>query len=381
MKSAAMLTLEAFKRKTPDVVHQLSQFVEIESPTSEKGAVDKAGEWIARQLNSLNAQVEFARQTQVGDHLIGRWDPRTDEKGILLLCHFDTVHPLGTLQTSPCIQHEGKLFGPGVQDMKSGIVLLLAAVQTLQENDAWPDRPVIALFTTDEETGSLTSRPLIESLARRAGVVFCLEPSLTNGALKTWRKGVGDFEILVRGHAVHAGAAHVDGRNAIEELAHQVIRVQGWTDYKRGTTLNVGQIQGGTASNVVPASARAVVDLRVMIPEEAERIQRQMKALQPVLSGTAIEVRGGLNRPPMPRDERMVATFEKARGIAAQLGISLEEGGTGGGSDANFVAPLGIPVLDGLGAVGEGQHSENEFVWIDRLAERAALLAALLTEW
>jgi glutamate carboxypeptidase len=208
-----------------------------------------------------------------------------------------------------------------------------------------------------------------------------MEPSLPGGALKTWRKGVGDYEVIVRGRAAHAGAAHSEGINAIEELAHQIVKIQGWTNYDLGTTLNTGRIQGGTASNVVPAEARAVVDLRVLKPEEAARIEEQFHTLQPFLDGTTIEVRGSLNRPPMPRDARMVATFQKAQRLASGLGLSLQEGGTGGGSDANFVAPLGVPVLDGLGAIGDGQHSDREYILIDRLPERVALLAALLNGW
>jgi glutamate carboxypeptidase len=265
--------------------------------------------------------------------------------------------------------------------MKAGITAFLGAAGILRQHGAWPERPVTALFTTDEEAGSLTSRPLIEALARQSALVLCLEPCLADGSLKTWRKGIGDFEILARGRSAHAGAAHDQGRNAIEELAHQILRIQSWTDYEHGTTLSVGTVQGGTVTNVVPDEARAEVDLRVMTREEGERITRQMLSLHPVLEGTSLEVRGGLNRPPMPRDERMAATFRKAQEIARGLGLEVGEGGTGGGSDANFVAPLGVPVLDGLGPLGDGQHTGQEYVVIESLPERAALLGALLTSW
>jgi glutamate carboxypeptidase len=265
--------------------------------------------------------------------------------------------------------------------MKGGIVIGLTALATLAEAHQLPSRPVTALFTTDEEIGSPNSRSLIEALARQSALVLVLEPAMPDGAIKTWRKGVGDFVITVRGRAAHAGGAHQKGRNAIEELARQVLAIQKLTDYDQGTTLNVGIIRGGTATNVVPEEAVAEIDLRVMKPGEAERIIAALQALKPTLDGTTIEVSGELNRPPMPTDERMKATFEKARILAAGIGLEVRAGGTGGASDANFVAPLGIPVLDGLGAVGDGEHSEREFIFKKSLPERAKLLATLLCEW
>jgi glutamate carboxypeptidase len=244
-----------------------------------------------------------------------------------------------------------------------------------------PIRPVTALFTSDEEIGSPTSRPVIETLARQSALVLVLEPSMPDGAVKTWRKGVGDFIVTVHGRAAHAGSDHLIGRNAIEELAHQVLVIQNLTDYDQGTTLNVGIIRGGTATNVVPDEATAEVDLRMMKPCETERILAALNALKPVLDGTTIEVSGELNRPPMPCDDMMKATFEKARSISARIGMEIRAGGTGGASDANFVAPLGVPVLDGLGAVGDGAHSEREFILKDSLPERAELLATILCEW
>jgi len=375
-----MIPIHIYQQKTADFVALLRRLVELESPTADKAAVDRAGAFLAGELERLGARVERVPQSTAGDHLIARWG-EPGRGGFLTLCHFDTVHPVGMLQENPCREQDGKLYGPGAQDMKGGIAALLGAVQVLQEQGAMPARPLTALFTTDEESGSLTSRPLIESLAREAELVLCLEPCLPDGSLKTWRKGIGDFELVVRGRSAHAGAAHAEGRNAIEELAHQVLRIQGWTDYARGTTLNVGRISGGTVTNVVPDEARAEIDLRVMQPQEAERIAGLFRSLTPVLEGTSLEVSGGLNRPPMPRDERMLATFKRAQEIGRLLGLELGEGGTGGGSDANFVAPLGVPVLDGLGPLGDGQHTGQEYLVIDSLPERAALLGALLTEW
>ncbi len=265
-------------------------------------------------------------------------------------------------------------------DMKGGIVVALAAISAALESGKLR-RPITALFTSDEETGSASSRPLIEALAREAALVLVLEPGLPDGSVKTWRKGVGDFMVTVHGRAAHAGGDHEKGRNAIEEMAHQVLAIQKMTDYSKGTTLNVGVIHGGTVINVVPAEAVIQVDVRVMQSGEAERILAALKALQPVLEGTSLEVSGELNRPPMPFDETMKATFEKAKAIAAKSGLEIKAGGTGGASDANFVAPLGIPVLDGLGPAGDGEHSEREFIFKDSLVERARLLEALLCEW
>jgi glutamate carboxypeptidase len=377
-----MLSIEDFKLRNTDLVELLVRLVEIESPTTDKAAVDQVGAVVAAELRQLGAAVTIRETVEAGNQVLGRWDPTgRDEIGILILCHMDTVYSLGTLARQPCRQVDGRLMGPGTMDMKGSIAMLLTALRAFREMGAWPARPITALFTSDEETGSDTSRALIESLAQRAELVLCLEPCLPDGSLKTWRKGVGDFEITVRGKAAHAGADHERGRNAIEELANQILAIQKLTDYAQGTTVNVGVVAGGSRSNVVPDFARAHVDLRVMTAAEGDRITTWMQQLKPVLHGTSIAVSGGINRPPMPRDARMAATFERARGIAGRLGLTISEGGTGGGSDANFVAPLGVPVLDGLGALGNGAHSEREHVLIASLPERTALLAALLSDW
>ena len=374
-----MLSVLDFVERTGDTVALLKRLVEVESPSTDKGAIDRLGLVVADELRRLGAGVTIDEQVAAGNHVVGRWGAGHD--GILLLFHMDTVYDLGTLAGQPCVEVNGRLMGPGVIDMKASIAIALTAFAALQEKRQWPPRPVTALFTSDEEIGSETSRALIERLARESSLVLCLEPSLPDGSLKTWRKGVGGYEIIARGQAAHAGADHERGRNAIEELAHHVLAAQGLTDYGRGTTLNVGVIGGGSRSNVVPDQARAVVDVRVMTADEGERVSEWMRSLKPVLPGTSLEVRGGINRPPMPRDERMIATFSRAQAIAGALGLKIGEGGTGGGSDANFVAPLGVPVLDGLGAVGNGAHSEREHVVISSLPERAALLAGILSEW
>jgi len=359
--------------------------------------VDRVGAIVAEEARKLGALVEIIPNTKTGDHVLSRFpspfstersvskveavrEARGEgEKPILLLCHMDTVFPLGTLSKFPYREVDEKIFGPGTLDMKAGIVISLAAIEEVQNQGV--SRPVTLLCTSDEETGSHTSRDLIEILARESGLVLVLEGGLMDGSLKTWRKGVGGFTVISKGRAAHAGGEHERGRNAIEEMAHQVIAIQKLTDYSKQTTLNVGVIQGGTVSNVVPEEAKIKVDVRVMQPGEWERIESEMMNLKPVLDGTRIEIRGGLNRPPMPFDETMKAAFEKAKVIAAAIGMELKSGGSGGGSDANFVAPLGVPVLDGLGAIGEGYHSEREYIFAESLVERTRLLAALLKEW
>ena len=367
----------------------LKRLVETESPSADKAAVDRVGAIIADEARRLGADVQNVPVNEAGDHIIARFSlsgaegeaaDAGEQKPVLLLCHMDTVFPHGTLEKMPYREADGKIFGPGVLDMKAGIVISLAAIEALQKNGGLI-RPITLLCTSDEEVGSLTSEDLIKELAQKSELVLVMESALLDGSLKTWRKGVGEFLVKVKGRAAHAGGAHEDGRNAIEEMSHQVLAIQKMTDYALGTTLNVGVMQGGAVSNVVPEEAIAQVDVRVMQPGEWERVKAEMRALKPVLDGTSLEITGGLNRPPMPFDETMKATFEKAKAIAAEVGIELKAGGSGGGSDANFVAPLGIPVLDGLGAIGEGLHSEREFIFADSLQERAKLLAALLQNW
>jgi glutamate carboxypeptidase len=375
-----MLNVHDFEGKTGDILALLRRLAEVESPSYDKTSVDRFADLLEVELKELGGRVTRNRQPIRGDHLVVEWGDKVDRQ-ILLLCHMDTVHPIGSLARMPLVERASCLYGPGVEDMKAGIAMLIIAIKTLREKQAWPSRPITALFTSDEEIGSETSRELIQSLARQSTLVLCLEPGMPDGSLKTWRKGVGDFELIARGRAAHAGTDHQIGLNAIEELAHQILEIQKMTDYEKGTTLNVGVVNGGTRPNVVPAEARALIDLRVMDPAEGERISQMLLTLKPVIEGVSLTVAGGLNRPPMPRDARMIQTFQKAQNIAARLNITLTEGGTGGGSDANFVAPLGVPVLDGLGARGDGAHSEREHIDIASLPERTALLAALLTEW
>ncbi len=372
-------TLDDFRANTAEMVATLRRLAGIESPTTDKAAVDRFSAVLAAELQPLGAALTFHHQARAGDHLEARWGEGSG--GLLVLCHMDTVHELGTLARLPVRESDGKLYGPGVEDMKGGLVVLLAALRGLQARQLKPARPLTALFTSDEETGSATSRALIEQLARASAAAFCLEPALAGGALKTARKGTGSLDLLARGRAAHAGADHGQGRNAIEELAHHILAAQRLTDYARGTTANVGVIRGGTRPNVVPDEARAEVDLRVTSAAEAERLRAWAASVRPVLEGTTISAAINFDRPPMPRDATMAATFQKAQAIATRLGLNLGEGSTGGGSDANFVAALGVPVLDGLGVQGDGAHSEHEYMLIDSLPVQAALLAELLRVW
>lgn len=369
--------LAYLQRRQDDMVAHLVQLAEMESPSTDKAAVDHLGVMLADQLRGLGAFVETLPQADAGDHLRARWGE--GPSGVLLLCHMDTVWDVGTLARMPVRVADGRLYGPGVFDMKGGIVNALWAMRALRELNLMPRRRITLLITSDEEVGSITSRALIETEAVAHEAVYVLEPAHPpHGSLKTWRKGVGMYRVRTRGVAAHAGAAHDQGVNAIEELAYHILAIQALTDYETGTTVNVGVVGGGTRSNVVPEEAWADVDLRVMNQAEAARVDRFMRSLTPRLPGAAVEVSGGLNRPPMVRTPATVALFQRAAAIAAELGFSVDETGTGGGSDGNFTAALGVPTLDGLGVTGDGSHAQHEHVILSSLPERAALLAGML---
>jgi glutamate carboxypeptidase len=293
----------------------------------------------------------------------------------------DTVWPLGTLALRPVRIEDGKLYGPGVLDMKAGIVIAMTALQGMADLGLRPAAPIVLLCTGDEEIGTHESRGLLEAQARQSRLVLCLEPSIPGGALKTSRKGTGSFHVRTIGRAAHAGANHKNGINAIEEMAHHILALQTLTDYSLGTTVNVGTIQGGIAPNVVPDICEASVDFRITQTSEVGRLFQAAAALQPHHPEAQVEVDSELNRPPMPRDALMAATFAKAQAIALRHGWELGEGSVGGASDANFTAALKIPTLDGLGADGDGFHAAHEHVLISSLPQRAALLAVLLSEW
>jgi glutamate carboxypeptidase len=373
-----------FASQETELLARLQELVAIESPSEDKTAVDRMAERVADLMAAAGGRVERLARREVGDLVLGLWGSSAPEAyQILLLCHMDTVWPLGTLAAHPPRLEGDRFYGPGAYDMKAGIVIALAAIQSLQAvGAARPlERRIAWLCTSDEEIGSHHSRAVIEELAAQSELVLCLEPSLPGRVMKTARKGVGDFTIRARGKAAHAGADHHKGVNAIQEMAYQITILQGFTDYESGTTVNVGQIQGGTASNVVPAECVIVVDFRVSQKGEAERLMRAVQSLQPVLPGAELEISGELNRPPMERDARMIAAYEKARVIAARQGLDQREASTGGASDANFTAALGVPTLDGLGADGDGGHALHEHVLVSSLPLQATVLAAILSEW
>lgn len=346
-----------------------------ESPSDDKGAVDGCGAELERRLTDIGARVERLRQKDRGDHLRAEFGGTGHQ--VLVLGHFDTVWPVGQLERMPLAERDGRLHGPGVFDMKSGVAVAMLALRALREH-AGTDANVVMLLTTDEEVGSGTSRTIIESEARRSSAVLVLEPSLPGGAAKTSRKGCGEFELLVRGVAAHAGLDPGKGASAILELARQIERIATMQDLSRGVSTNVGIVAGGTRPNVVAAEARATIDVRVPTMSEAASVEAALRGLTPTIEGTRIELSGGFDRPPLERTEAVVRLFNEARAVAASLGRELQEGGAGGGSDGNFTAALGVPTLDGLGPAGDGAHALHEHVVVSDLTWRAAFVAGLI---
>jgi glutamate carboxypeptidase len=385
--SQSVLTYLAFcQQHEREMLSLLRHMVEMESPSDDKAAVDRMGAFLAEAFERLGAKVTFYPQEVAGNHLkaefsggaSGGASDRADAKPVLLLGHFDTVWPMGTLAKMPFQIQDGRAFGPGVYDMKAGIAMMFFALRALKESGA-AHRPVTILLDTDEEVGSTTGRPIVEATAKDCEAVLVLEPSQgPQGHLKTSRKGVGDVTIRVRGRASHSGVDFEKGRSAIVELARQLLEIVKFTDLSRGITVNPGVIQGGTRSNVIAAEAWAEVDLRIARAADAAELEKKFAALKPVDPECSIELSGGINRPPMERTEGTVRLFDVAKEIAAGMGWKLEESSTGGGSDGNFTSALGIPTLDGLGAPGEGAHASNESVVVQELPQRTALLAALI---
>jgi glutamate carboxypeptidase len=370
-----------FETQTEYMLTTLRELVEIESPSHDKAAVDRMGETVGELLKTISARVERLPRERVGDIVLGHWEGGSSARSILLLCHMDTVWPVGTLAKQPIRVEEGRLYGPGAFDMKAGIVIALTALRGLQDLGLRCVAPVAVLCNGDEEIGSRSSRGLIEELAAASGLVICLEPTVPGGALKTFRKGGGSYTVRAKGRAAHAGADHEKGVNAIEEMAHQVLALQALTDYEKGTTVNVGVISGGSATNVVPEECQIRVDVRITSQEEAERIDQVIRTLHPQVPGNKLTVDGGLGRPPMLRDALMVRTFGQVQRIANRHGLTVAEGSTGGGSDGSLAAAMGAPTLDGMGADGDGGHAAHEHVKIASLPTKAALLAAILSEW
>ena len=354
----------------------IETLVAIESPSDDPAAVNRCGDELTARLEAIGGQVTRVPSAGAADHLRASFG--AGARQILLLGHFDTVWPIGQLARMPLKRAGGRLHGPGVFDMKAGIGLAMLATRAVLERHAPGDSRIVMLWTTDEEIGSRTSRALIETEATKSDAVLVCEPSLPGGALKTSRKGVGQFEMIARGIAAHAGLDPGKGVSAVRELARQILAIDDLQDPANGVTLTVGVVSGGTRANVVPAEARATIDARAVTRADADRVQRTMRSLQPYLPGARLEVTGGFDRPPLERTAAVERLFEAAKSAAAEIGIDLKEGSAGGGSDGNLTAALGVPTLDGFGAIGDGAHALHEHVEIDALVPRAATIAGLL---
>jgi glutamate carboxypeptidase len=354
----------------------IEALVAIESPSDDAAAVNRCGAELASRLDAMGGKITRVPSAAAGEHLRASFG--NGPRQILLLGHFDTVWPVGQLARMPLKRDGGKLFGPGAFDMKAGIGLAMLATRAVIDRGALDACQIVMLWTTDEEIGSKTSRALIEAEATRSEAVLVLEPSLPNGGLKTSRKGVGQFEMIARGVSAHAGLDPGKGVSAVRELARQIIAIEDLQDPAAGVTLMVGVVSGGTRVNVVPAEARATIDARAITRADADRVQRTMRSLKPITPGAAVEVTGGFERPPLERTAAVERLFNEAKSVAAEIGIELKEGSAGGGSDGNFTAALGVPTLDGFGAIGDGAHAIHEHVEIDALVPRAATIAGLL---
>lgn len=367
--------LEYCERHAADTLETIETLARLESPSTDKAAVDRCGSALAGILREAGAEVETIRQAERGNHLHARFGGAG--RPVLLLGHFDTVWPVGALDRMPIRRDGDRLHGPGTFDMKGGIAIGIAALRALRgAGTAHP--PVTMLWTADEEIGSGTSRAAIESEARTARAVLVLEPSLPGGALKTARKGCGQYDLLVYGVAAHAGLDPGKGASAIHELAAQIASIERLQDLDRGITLNAGVVSGGTRPNVVAEEARATIDVRARTLADAARVDAALRALHPTRAGTRLSVQGGFERPPMERTDGVARLFSLAANVAKAIGRELQEGSAGGGSDGNFTAALGVPTLDGLGALGDGAHAAHEHVDIPSLPWRAALVAGLI---
>ena len=375
--------LAGARRKEPSLVELTRRLVLAESPSDSKPAVDACVALVSAHAKSLGARIKLHRQRGYGDIFEARFGPPSGRnnrgpKPILLLGHLDTVWPLGTLKHMPCRIRNCRLFGPGTLDMKAGVAMALTAIQMLAETSLL-NRQIVLLLNSDEEIGSTVSRPITEQIASQCSAVYVLEPA-QDLAYKTARKGTGNWRIEIQGVAAHAGVDFSKGASALRELARVIDTVSCWTDLKRGLTVSAGLAGGGSKTNVIPASAWVEFDVRVARKSDGPRIERKFAALTPTDKRCSLTVTGGINRPPMERTRGTVRLYRQARSLAAELGLDLPEAATGGASDGNFTSALGVPTLDGMGAVGEGAHAAHESILIAHLAPRTALLAALLVQ-
>ncbi len=371
--------LEYFRGRQDEMLELLTEMVKRESFTRDKAMVDRLVDFLERQLNSLGADaVQRFPQDEAGDFLKATWNINSSGQPYLFMVHIDTVHPIGSLSSMPIRREGRRYYGPGALDMKAGLVIVLEAIQALRERDQLPDRPIHLLITTDEEIGSPQSEALIKALAADCALVLVTEPATKEGAIKTWRKGGGKYELIVEGRASHAGIAPQEGINAIIEFAQQALEINRLNDLKYGTSVSVTMVEGGSAGNVIPAHVRAHIDTRVLTLEAMDNLHAALTALYPKMPGATVTCARQHGRPPM---ERRPGLFEKAAAIGERYGVTIYEAGTGGGSDGNFTAAMGIPTLDGLGAHGDGAHASHEHVIIDSMPRQATLVAAILLEW
>ena len=370
--------LSYFESRQDALLETIREFVEVESPSDNKVATDRMGAILADKFAALGGHPHLHRAEEYGDNLQIEFPGVGNGKPVLLIGHFDTVYPLGTLPDMPCRIDNGRLLGPGVLDMKAGIALMLFAIEALQTWEGRLPRPVTVFLVTDEEVGSYSSRKITEDLARKSTGVLVLEPAAGRGAVKTARKGVGEYTLTVTGIASHAGLDPGNGHSAILELARQIGIISKLNDLKSGVSVNPGVIRGGTRTNVVAAEAVAEIDVRIKSAKQAAGLNRKLRALKPFDKRCKLSMEGGINRLPMERNAGVIALYKKAQAIAKQIDWKLEEAAVGGGSDGNFTAALGIPTLDGLGAVGEGAHAIHEHIIISELPRRALLLAGLI---
>ncbi|MBZ5528658.1 MAG: M20 family metallopeptidase [Acidobacteriia bacterium] len=374
------LFLQLLVPRLPEMTQTLQRLVVAESPSLEKAVADRCAQLLSSEWRQRGARVELLRSKTRGDHVRAVVEPSAGKSTgqILVLGHYDTVYGSGTLRKMPFRIRGGKAYGPGAFDMKGGIVQALFALEALQQARVRLRKRIVFLWTSDEEVGSENSEGLIQKEARRSDAALVLEPSYgPKGLLKTSRKGVGFKELIVHGKSSHAGLAPEEGVNAVHEMALQILRIAKWTDLRRGISASVNVIEGGTRTNVIPDRVRAMIDLRALTLADMRKLEKQLAALRPESRGARIEIRKGSSRAPLER-KMTTALFARARHLAAQMGISLGECSVGGGSDGNITASLGVPTLDGLGAVGSGAHSADEHLLLRTMPERAALLAALL---
>lgn len=371
--------LRYFESRLASQIETIREFVEIESPSDNKPACDRISGLLAEKFALIGGRPQLHRAEEFGDNLQIDFPGSTNQKPVLLLGHFDTVYPLGTLPSMPFRKENGKLYGPGVLDMKTGIALMLFAIEALQTWHGQLPRPVTVFLVSDEEVGSYSSRKITEELARQSAAVLVLEPAAGNrGAVKTARKGVGEYTLTVKGVSSHAGLDPGKGHSAILELARQVSLMWKWNNLKSGVSVNPGVIRGGTRTNVIAAEAIAEIDVRIKTAKQAAGLDRKFRSLQPFDKHCKLQIEGGINRLPMERSVGVAALYKKAQSVASRINWKLEEAAVGGGSDGNFTAGIGIPTLDGMGAVGDGAHAVHEHILISELPRRALLLAGMI---